>query len=58
MNIAITGASGMLGTALIDKLSNFFLIFASAREQGLVKNNVSWECFDLTNLTNISSVTF
>ena len=46
MNIAITGASGMLGTALIDKLSNVFLIFATARDQGLVKNNVTWQCFD------------
>lgn len=55
MNIAITGASGMLGTALIDKLSNLFLIFATAREQGLVKNNVSWKCFDLTNLTKLEN---
>ena len=55
MNIAITGASGMLGTALIDKLSNVFLIFATARDQGLVKNNVTWQCFDLTNLTKLEN---
>lgn len=53
MNVAITGASGMLGTALIDKLSNEYLVFATARDQGLLKKNVYWHCFDLTNLTKL-----
>ena len=49
MNIALTGASGMLGTALIDSFKSEINVFATAREKGLDNINVSWKCFDITD---------
>jgi dTDP-4-dehydrorhamnose reductase len=49
MRIGVTGASGMLGTALIDELSNKYEIFATSRNKGLEKEGIQWDCFDLTN---------
>ncbi len=37
MKIAVTGASGMLGTALIYKFRDQFRIYATARCQGLIR---------------------
>jgi dTDP-4-dehydrorhamnose reductase len=48
MNIGITGASGMLGTALISRLSRSHKIFATSRRKGLEGKNIIWNCFDLT----------
>ncbi len=48
MNIGITGASGMLGTALIKRLSRSHKIFATSRRKGVEGENIHWECFDLT----------
>ena len=47
MNIGITGASGMLGTALLDRLHTEHEIYATSRKQGAEKSHVIWECFDL-----------
>jgi dTDP-4-dehydrorhamnose reductase len=49
MKIGITGASGMLGTALIDELIHKHSIFATSRSTGFKKKGVQWQCFDLTN---------
>jgi dTDP-4-dehydrorhamnose reductase len=49
MRIGVTGASGMLGTALIDELSNKYEIFATSRNKGFEKEGIQWDCFDLTN---------
>lgn len=54
MRIGITGASGMLGTALIEELINKHSIFATSRNIGYEKNGVKWECFDLTNLKKLN----
>ena len=55
MNIAITGASGMLGTALINNIKKKFSVFATSRLKGLHQNNVIWSCFDLNNFTDLES---
>ena len=49
MKIAITGASGMLGTALISLLSKSHEVFATSRNKGIEKKNIEWDCFDLNN---------
>jgi dTDP-4-dehydrorhamnose reductase len=48
MRIGITGASGMLGTALVNHLSKIHQIFATSRSKGLEGQNIKWNCFDLT----------
>ena len=48
MRIGITGASGMLGTALVKHLSKTHQIFATSRSKGLEGKNIKWNCFDLT----------
>lgn len=50
MNIGITGASGMLGTALISRLSRSHKIFATSRRKGVEGENIHWNCFDLTEI--------
>jgi dTDP-4-dehydrorhamnose reductase len=49
MRIGITGASGMLGTALVIHLSKSHEIFATSRSKGVEGKNIEWDCFDLTN---------
>lgn len=49
MRIGITGASGMLGTALVSHLSETHHIFATSRNKGAVQQNTTWHCFDLVN---------
>ncbi len=58
MRVAVTGASGMLGTALISELSNFFDIFATSRTMGVEKDGVNWSCFDLSNPVLLSNWLF
>ena len=53
MRIGVTGASGMLGTALIDELTNKHQVFATSKGKGYEKEGVQWEYFDLTNLQKI-----
>ena len=55
MKIAVTGASGMLGTALIYKFGDQYQVYATSRSQGLIKKNVYWHCFDLTDLERLDS---
>ena len=52
MRVAVTGASGMLGRAILRKLSFRFQLFAISRTPGYVHENICWACFDLldTNL--------
>lgn len=54
MRIGITGASGMLGTALIAKLSKNHKVFATSRVMGYQLEGVCWDCFDITNLNKLS----
>jgi dTDP-4-dehydrorhamnose reductase len=49
MRIGITGASGMLGTALASHLSKSHQIFATSRNKGVEGQNIEWDCFDLTD---------
>lgn len=50
MRIGITGASGMLGNALLSQLSKSYEVFATSRSIGLLGKNINWDCFDLTDL--------
>lgn len=53
MRIGITGASGMLGTALIDRLHLEHELFATGRTQGIIREHVHWGCFDLLDTTSL-----
>ena len=50
MRIGVTGASGMLGTALVTHLSKFYKVFATSRSKGIEGKNIEWDCFDLTDI--------
>jgi len=55
MKIGITGASGMLGTALVTYLSKKkYEVFATSRSEGVQFSNVKWDCFDLSDITLLS----
>ena len=58
MKIAITGASGMLGTALLSELSSNQKIFATARSEGINNNNIIWRCFDLLDTARLKQWLF
>ena len=51
MRIGVTGASGMLGTALLKSLplNNDRRLFAVSRKKGLERDNILWNCFDLND---------
>lgn len=49
MKLGVTGASGMLGSALVSNLSKAYTVFATSRREGLKGQNIKWDCFDLTN---------
>jgi len=50
MKLGVTGASGMLGSALVSNLSKAYTVFATSRREGLKGQNIKWDCFDLTNI--------
>jgi len=50
MIVGITGASGMLGSALIAHLSKSYRVFATSRGRGVEGKNIKWECFNLTDI--------
>ena len=50
MKIGVTGANGMLGKALLSQLSKSNEVFATSRNIGLKNKNITWDCFDLTNI--------
>jgi len=50
MRIGVTGASGMLGTALVAHLSKLHKVFATSRGKGIEGKDIEWDCFDLTNI--------
>ena len=50
MKIGITGASGMLGAALVSRLSRTHKVFATSRSIGVEGQNIEWNCFDLTDV--------
>lgn len=49
MRVGITGASGMLGSALVTHLSKSHEIFATSRSKGEEGINIEWDCFNITN---------
>jgi dTDP-4-dehydrorhamnose reductase len=53
MKVSITGASGVLGTALVNNFSKNHKVYATSRVAGLQNDNVCWDCFDLTNLEKL-----
>jgi len=55
MKIAITGASGMLGMALIDELSRNYDIYATGRSKVIERDRVYWKCFDLLDFDKLQS---
>ena len=50
MRIGVTGASGMLGTALVAHLSKLHKVFATSRSKGVEGKGIEWDCFDLTDI--------
>jgi len=50
MIVGITGASGMLGSALIAHLSKSYRVFATSRGRGVEGKNIKWDCFNLTDI--------
>jgi dTDP-4-dehydrorhamnose reductase len=54
VKIGVTGASGMLGSAIIKVLSGAHEIFATSRSKGLSLYNVKWDCFDLTDSNHLT----
>src|SRR3990167_426048 len=55
LTIAVTGARGMLGTAILDYFSNYGRVYATSRQQGLCKKNIIWNTFDLLDSTQLSA---
>ncbi|MCX7121826.1 MAG: SDR family oxidoreductase [Gammaproteobacteria bacterium] len=53
--IAVTGARGMLGTAILNRFSDDFNIFATSRTKGLCKNNIHWKLFDLLDSEKLTA---
>ena len=47
--VAITGAAGMLGTALVDVFSSVTEVFATDRRIGLRRPRVSWDVLDVSD---------
>ena len=45
--IAVTGAGGMLGTAMVQHLAGRHQVFAAGRSPGLAITGVTWHAFDL-----------
>ena len=50
MKVGVTGASGMLGSALITHLSKSYKVFATSRGKGVEGKNIKWDCFNLTDI--------
>ncbi len=55
MKIGITGASGMLGSALVTCLSKSHEVLATSRSKGIRGKNIKWECFDLTDIALLNT---
>ena len=55
MKIGITGANGMLGSALVTCLSKSHEVLATSRSKGIRGENIKWECFDLTDIALLNT---
>lgn len=63
LKVAITGASGMLGTALLDCFVNqnqttnskygMFEVFAASRTKGFTGDKIHWDTFDLSDINSL-----
>lgn len=47
LKIAVTGASGMLGSAILDCIADKHRVFATSRTIGYCKPGIEWQTFDL-----------
>lgn len=47
--VVVTGAAGMLGSAVLDHLSRGFEVFATDRERGMEGQDIRWELLDLVD---------
>lgn len=47
LKVAVTGASGTLGTAILRELSDNCQVYATSRTHGLTGKNIEWDLFDL-----------
>ena len=54
MRVGVTGASGMLGSSILRKLSDLHKVYATSRTQGIRGKNIDWDCFDLMDLDLLS----
>ena len=43
MKVGVTGASGMLGSALITHLSKSYRVFATSQGKGVEGKNIKWD---------------
>ena len=57
MKIGVTGASGMLGSAILKELSQNKnnKIYATSRSKTKINSNINWTCFDITNSLDLDS---
>lgn len=53
--VAVTGAAGMLGTALLDCLEQQSVVLATDVRRGLQRPRISWRLFDLTENDDLRS---
>lgn len=56
MKVLITGASGLLGTALVDHLADDFEVVGVSRKPGFCPKHVSWVLADLLDLSETSKL--
>lgn len=51
--VAVTGASGMLGTAILDRFAGFCELYPTSRTRGLCGDRINWSLFDLLDQTSL-----
>lgn len=56
MKVLVTGASGLLGTALVDHLADDFELVGVSRNLGFCPKHVSWVLADLLNLSETAKL--
>lgn len=52
--IGVVGASGMLGTAILDQLKGQYRVFATSRHKGYEHPGIEWRLFDLLDSVKLA----